>query len=707
MSAATLFRCVLCIHGLIFVSYFLFSLLKTLAAALRLGVGYRAWIGIGELLIALSILAPIGLSLVPQRQLARVEWSVFTPPSEGGLENDATQAAPAQRASSAESTARPMSRGPGLFERLANRARWSLSATGVCLALGCLAFGALISFACLWRSAASLRRLLRSSSMIRRVGRVRVAVTDEVTIPFSSWRATASWVVLPASMLENARDLRLAIRHELQHHRQADTPRAVLIEILLCVLFPNPFMRLWKREMTELQEFSCDEALLNRKGISPRDYGSCLVGVAEAALGARSMYAGTTCMAAVSKNPFYQRSFLRRRVEMFTSQKRPRARRWAAGLAGTAAVLVTMAVALGAEKSLRGDGQSKVNPGIAAVDPAIQRIAEKILGDALQAEEADAGFAIVAEPSTGKILAVANVDRTRKRSGHWALSAVYEPASLTKTLVAAQAIEKGLTRPDESHDCEKGSYRFGNRVYHDWSRDGWDHLTTQETIAVSSDICSIKIGEKLGGEGLQKMLVDFGFGPGGSASAFPEASEGVLLPAGNPYELEAVPAVTAGFGFRASPLELVQAYGAIANGGNLLKPKSADADSQPQVVRRVLSAESSALVRRILRQVVLTGTGRGRAASKYYSTAGKTATSYFPDLTQWELVARQKKGNLAGFIGFAPMNDPKVEVYVGINNPKTDKKGGAHGSMHAAPVFNQITEEVLKHMNVAPDLPQG
>ena len=76
-----------------------------------------------------------------------------------------------------------------------------------------------------------------------------------------------------------------------------------------------------------------------------------------------------------------------------------------------------------------------------------------------------------------------------------------------------------------------------------------------------------------------------------------------------------------------------------------------------------------------------------------------------PDLTQWDLMEGKKKGNFAGFIGFAPVKEPRVEVYVGIRDPHTDETG-AHGSSHAAPVFKKITEEVLRHMRVAPDKPQ-
>jgi penicillin-binding protein 2B len=109
-------------------------------------------------------------------------------------------------------------------------------------------------------------------------------------------------------------------------------------------------------------------------------------------------------------------------------------------------------------------------------------------------------------------------------------------------------------------------------------------------------------------------------------------------------------------------------------------------------------------MREILRGVVLNGTAKGHAQSELYSTAGKTASSYIPDFTDMYLVHQAKKGNFAGFIGFAPAKVPRVEIYVGIHNPHTSDQG-AHGSEHAAPVFKQIAEKVLQQMNVAPDQP--
>jgi membrane peptidoglycan carboxypeptidase len=505
---------------------------------------------------------------------------------------------------------------------------------------------------------------------------------------------------LPESLLGDSFDFKIALKHELQHHRQRDTWWAVAVEFLVCFFFPNPTIYLWKKGIVELQEYSCDEALIGRKGISSYDYGSCLLRVAEAALDRRKVYVGTTCMAATVEDPNQKISFLRRRIEMFARPERSRSYAWAGVLVGTALVTFTLAAAFGAEQAIRNKGQATPNPGTVVVDPNIQGLAEKALSEAIESQKAKGGFAIVADPNTGKILAIANIDTSGKQKGYWSLSQVLEPASHAKVIVAAQAIESGLTGPQDEHSCENGTYRFGKDFFHDWKTGGWNRLTTEGTIMVSSDICSIKIGELVGAKALQKMLVQFGFGPGGSAESFPAAMPGILP--GETEKPHVIPQITAGYGFKATPIEMLQAYGAIANGGKLLKPQLANSSRNAEMIRQVMSKENAEKVKEILRQVVLKGTGKP-AQSSLYSMAGKTATSYIPDLKKWDLMERRKKGNYAAFIGFAPVKEPKIEVYIGIHDPHTDDTG-AHGSSHAAPVFKRIVEDVLKHMNVPSDL---
>lgn len=587
MNLVDVIKLYLFANTLLLVSYLAFAALRKSADSLKLVPNHKHLIAIGQALIIFSISAPTLLHSIPSQKLPKIEWTSFRPLSEDtGLAD--TQKQSRRTLDDHLKSSEALIIEPSLTDR---------APPSVTLLLFLLT-GSLTCVARLLRNYFRLKNLIQDASPIRTLGQVSIVISDLAVVPFSTRIRRRSWVVLPANILQRANDFRLAVRHELQHHRQRDTVWANFIEILICFFFANPAIFLWKREIIELQEFLCDEALISHKRISSHEYGICLVRVAETALRAHPIYAGTTCMAATFRNPFYFKSLLRRRIEMFANHKKPRSTRWAGGLIGIAAVTLTIALAYGAEQSMRKNEIQPVNPGVAVVDPTIQKIAEAALGEAIKAQKAKGGFAIVAEPSSGKILAVANIDPTNKLSGRWALGQALEPASIAKTLVAAQAIESGLTTPQEKHLCENGNYRYGGRIYHDWKEGGWNQLTTEETIAFSGDICAIKIGEKVGAEGLVRMLNDFGFGPEGTAKSFPEARPGVLPPLGNPYYPDVVPSVSAGFGFKATPIELVQAYGAIANGGNLMRPLSANANpSEGQVIRRVLSPKNAETVK--------------------------------------------------------------------------------------------------------------
>jgi cell division protein FtsI/penicillin-binding protein 2 len=148
--------------------------------------------------------------------------------------------------------------------------------------------------------------------------------------------------------------------------------------------------------------------------------------------------------------------------------------------------------------------------------------------------------------------------------------------------------------------------------------------------------------------------------------------------------------------FYVTPIELVQAYGALANGGLLLKPQ-ASSTALPVVIRRVLTPEVSSQFREVLGRAVTEGTGKN-AKSDEYTTAGKTSTSRSPEFSERDGVSGE--GSAAGFIGFAPVEKPRVLVYAVVIDPRDRMP---IGNFHAAPMFREVTEKVLKHLGVAPD----
>jgi cell division protein FtsI/penicillin-binding protein 2 len=286
-----------------------------------------------------------------------------------------------------------------------------------------------------------------------------------------------------------------------------------------------------------------------------------------------------------------------------------------------------------------------------------------------------------------------------------------EPASAMKGLAAAAAVDRHLLALDEPLDCENGRLAIGGSEVSDWKP--FKILSTTDTIVNSSNVCGIKIGERLGVAGLARMLTDFGFGAGGTTEGFPEAAPGEIP---RPTQLtpeEYVALVAAGLPlqghFAVTPLEMVQAYGAIANDGKLMKALTANEPaSSASAVRQVIDPSTAESMKGVLAKVVTEGTGK-HARSALYTTAGKTSSAAADrrgsTLGQSPAESESLDGvrAIAGFVGFAPVARPRVVVYVAIIDPTNSADGQAYGSEHAAPVFRQVAEQVLQYLNVPPD----
>ncbi len=191
-----------------------------------------------------------------------------------------------------------------------------------------------------------LTRELERAQQLRKVGRVRVLASDGLGVPFATWLPFRAYVVLPVFMLGSRSDTLIAIRHELQHHRNRDTLWLYLVTLLRISCFWNPAAYGWSRLFGELQEITCDEILIGRRKVLPRAYGRCLLRVAELAVGSRRFPVGTTGMAAGASG-----SLLRRRIEMILNQKK-RTQVWlqvALGL-GTLVALATTSLVLRASE---------------------------------------------------------------------------------------------------------------------------------------------------------------------------------------------------------------------------------------------------------------------------------------------------------------------------------------------------------------------
>lgn len=350
------------------------------------------------------------------------------------------------------------------------------------------------------------------------------------------------------------------------------------------------------------------------------------------------------------------------------------------------------------------------------IDHAIQEIAEEALAQGVQKARAKSGFVVVADPHTGKILALANyptfdpnniASANFEHTRNYGLMDLFEPGSVLKPVVIAAAIDQKKTSPDELHNCENGVYRVGGVVFRD------DHpaalLSTTDTIVRSNNICTYKIAERLGKQGLFDALVGFGFS-GGLAipDTFPSTMRGHISKPGG-WKPIRFANIAFGQGLSVTGLEIAMAYGAMANGGSLMKPILVDRiispsgeivfAATPEASNHIISLETAKSMRKILAAVVADpkGTG-GNAKTNDYTTAGKTGTAEKVDPI---LKAYSPSKRIASFAGFAPAVDPYLVIYVVIDEPTAGPT--YFGSVWAAPLFSEIAERSLRYLNVAPD----
>ncbi|MEK6790265.1 MAG: penicillin-binding protein [Deltaproteobacteria bacterium] len=342
------------------------------------------------------------------------------------------------------------------------------------------------------------------------------------------------------------------------------------------------------------------------------------------------------------------------------------------------------------------------------IDKSIQFIAEKALKKAVEGARAKGGMAVVMEPSTGEVLAMAALpsfdpnDIKKFNPKEWRNKAVvdaFEPGSTLKLFLVAGALEENVVKPNDLFFCENGSYRVADRVFHDTEKHGY--LTVSDVIKHSSNICAAKIGARLGKNGLYKYMNSFGFGEK-TGIDLPGETAGVLKHYKN-WSGVSMETISFGHGVAVSGLQLANAVSAIANGGFLMKPHivrsvrdkdgKAATETAPSVVRRVISDETAGKLTKMLVSVTESdGTGT-KAAIKGFDVAGKTGTAQKPDLKNG---GYEKGAYMASFVGFLPAKNPRLVILVVVDEPQGDYYGGAV----AAPAFKEIAEESLAYLGV-------
>jgi cell division protein FtsI/penicillin-binding protein 2 len=344
------------------------------------------------------------------------------------------------------------------------------------------------------------------------------------------------------------------------------------------------------------------------------------------------------------------------------------------------------------------------------IDRYIQRLVENELDLRLQAHKATGGTIIVMEPKTGAILAMAsrpsfklselsldagNHDLYRNR----AVTDLYEPGSVIKTLTMASAIDLDLVNPNttyfDSGLVVKGGYEFKNW---DFGANGVQNMT--QLLQKSLNTGAIWLSDLIGPTRLYEAFARFGLGTSTHSGLGGEADGLVRTNKAKDWYAADLATNSYGQGMAATPLQVITAFSSVINGGNLMRPyilKEIDGPNgrrsfEPVVVRRTISEKSSQTMVTMLNEVV-DGVPNHRAQVKGYRVGGKTGTTLVSIPTGYAL-----DSTIASFVGFAPADDPAMIMLIKIDRPQDDPLGG----IVAAPVFGKLAPSILSYLNVRP-----
>ncbi|MCM8796969.1 MAG: penicillin-binding protein 2 [Candidatus Omnitrophica bacterium] len=338
------------------------------------------------------------------------------------------------------------------------------------------------------------------------------------------------------------------------------------------------------------------------------------------------------------------------------------------------------------------------------IDEVIQYIAERELDKAFKSHHARGASIVVVDPHTGAILALANrptydlndySNSSKDAMRNRAVCDMFEPGSVFKIVTASAAIEENKASENDRFFCENGSYRVANHILHDHQPHGW--LTFRQVIEESSNIGVTKVAQILGPQTVSRYVKLFGFG----------AKTDIDLPGEIPGKVKepwewsktSIGAIPIGQEVGVTAVQLAMAISVIANGGQLMKPYivreirdnygETIKSFSPVMVRKVISLDTAARMRKILTGVVEEGTGK---LAKVFgvSVAGKTGTAQKLEPSG----AYSHSKFVASFIGFAPADDPLIAIAVVVDEPHPYYYGG----VVAAPVFSKVAADTVRYL---------
>jgi len=333
------------------------------------------------------------------------------------------------------------------------------------------------------------------------------------------------------------------------------------------------------------------------------------------------------------------------------------------------------------------------------LDAAIQERVEAVLSGVGQTYRPKGATALVMDPRSGAILALANwprVDANDPGSApayaqqDRAVQSSYEPGSTFKAVTVSGALQDGLITPDTPFYLPP-TIQVADRTIKDAEPRGAETLPVKQILAQSSNVGAVKIGLLLGSKRFDRWVRAFGFGKPTGVD-LPGESPGIVLKPSQ-YSGSSLGNLPIGQGEAVTPIQMAAAYSAIANGGVMVRPHIVEGDPAPQ--RRVIKASTAAAVSKMLEGVLAPGGTAPEASVPGYVLAGKTGTAQKPDghggYSDTKFVA--------SFLGFAPARHPRLLVAVMVDEPQGDIYGGSV----AAPAFQKIVSFALPYLKIPPD----
>ena len=343
---------------------------------------------------------------------------------------------------------------------------------------------------------------------------------------------------------------------------------------------------------------------------------------------------------------------------------------------------------------------------VLTIDNRIQYLVETHLREAVLDKGAKGGVAIVMDPKTGEILALANQvgfnpnnldGLTPEKWRNRAIADNFDPGSTFKPFLVAGALEEKIIKESDKFFCENGNYKVANRVIHEAQKKRHGYLGVPDILKYSSNIGAAKIAQKMGKEKFYDYIQKFGFGDK-TGIDLPGEAAGLVRPVKNWVPVDTA-MIAFGQGISVTAIQLITAVSAIANDGVLMKPYIvrgiADKNNRlvklyaPTVVRKVISPGVAKRLTTMLTEVVGAPDGTGKKASIVnVAVAGKTGTSQKFDFKRGVYSSERVR---TSFIGFFPADNPQVAILVMLDEPQRDKWGG----VAAAPVFKNIGDQIL------------